>query len=369
MASSSVSSSSPTTTFLRQPADLSSSAVAAATAERFSPSPSSLIQLSKSAETPESRIRQQYNEARQHLKDKRYVEARDLFSKLSVTFGRDESTLINCADCLLGIAYSYPEGSVDRSDSVVEAKDLLDAALEKTLKGDASDEATIRAFQKIRVLYLECTNAQDPFHEDVIAKIEVCSRKIPEISNFYEKLEQAEDLIREGQLDQARAFLERLPLVPGDKAQVILARAQFYILYASTFPTDDPSRNSHVLKAQDLTFEAYDRKKELFASDKSKAAALSLFIKLYNGLRELIPIDDVDYLQVIAKLADCERELASLRPAEEPDSGKTPPDRKVTPDPVNDYWKPARLFIAFSFAAAVIVGTAVLGRRLITRLN
>jgi hypothetical protein len=251
----------------------------------------------------------------------------------------------------------------------VKAKDLLDTAFEEALKGDAIDMIT--NFQKMRNLYEELTPLvpldQTVFHGDVKAKLEECSRRIPVLSNFYKKLIYALKLLSQGQPDRARDLLGTvMPTIEGnDKAEFILARAHAR-LFSSKLPGD--SSKKHLEEAQDLAFAAYERREELYTNEDAKITALKLFKTVFEELRRLIPTDDAVHLLIKVKLEKCRKEL-DLQPTEEPDSGKTPPDRKVTPDPVADYWKPARLFIAFSFAAAVIVGTAVLGRRLITQLN
>ena len=163
-----------------------------------------------------------------------------------------------------------------------------------------------------------------------------------------------------------------MPTILGNDSKVdfILAKAMGKLKIAFTYP-EGKDRDLYALEAQAQTFTAYERKEELFTSAESKAVALSYFHILFNGLSQLIPASHAFHPEIMEKLAACRKELASLRPAdgtgtEESDS-ETP--RPVTPGPVDDYWKPARIFIAFAFAAAVIVGAAVLGRRLITRLN
>ena len=133
---------------LRRP---STSAAAAIATNRFTP-PDSPTSTRLRGETPKNPAAEKYVQARQLLSAGKADEARVLFLELITAFRDDESNLIHSADCHIGVAYSYPEESVDRERYAIQAKTLLDTALTKTLKEDESDE-TIRAFQKMRVLY------------------------------------------------------------------------------------------------------------------------------------------------------------------------------------------------------------------------
>jgi hypothetical protein len=320
---------------------------------------------------------EKYNQARTFLRGNQNEQARALFLELIASFGRKESHFINSADCHIGVAYSYPEGSPERSTHVLEAKGLLDTALVKMLGAHSSDQATINTFQKMRILYGEFIHLipsdQAAIHQDVAARIKECSEQIPPLSNFYEKLHQAH-LVQDQPEVARRIINEVMPTILGnDHPEFTLARAMGYLRLAFTFTSGD-DRDRFALEAQALTFAAYDRKAELYANNDLKITVLNTFNTLFDGLSRLITANLAIQTQIREKLLEVREELKTLIATAKTNGhseagGSTSPDRKVTPGPVDDSWKPLRLFIAFGIAAAVIAGAVFLGRRLITKLN
>ena len=310
---------------------------------------------------------EKYKQACQLLKERHYEQARSLFLELINTFGQDESHLTDSAACRLGVAHSHLKGSAERKDFALQAKKLLDDAFVNALDDDVSDEATIDSFNVIRNLYGEVSLLvpadETAVHDDVKDKIEECSRRIPALTTFYDKLQEAQDLFNRGVFDKAREILLAVmpTILDSDDVEFLLARSAGNMLIASTLPSGE-TRLQKSLEAQTQAFEAYDRKEELLRISQP-TKVYDTFIHLFADLSILIP----DNAEIKNKLAECKKLHRSsvIRPFKEAD-GK---GIKVTKDPVGDYWKPLRLFIAFGFATAVIVGAALLGRRLITKLN
>jgi len=174
----------------------------------------------------------------------------------------------------------------------------------------------------------------------------------PLLSNFYDKIKQG-DLL-EGDLARD-LFNEALKMIEGrSEPKYLLPRALGTMHLASTF-AQGSQRNDYSLKALDQTFKAYDQKEALFfVNDQAKLKALHHFSRLFTNLIPLFPSDSPILPEIQKKLSECQLELAR-RP-------------KITKEPV-DPWKVAKLFLAFGFAAAVIAGAFVLGRRYITQLS
>ena len=212
-------------------------------------------------------------------------------------------------------------------------------------------------------------DSEESFAADIASKIKECNLHIPLLSIFYEKLAQGNLSFSEGHRDNEKHFFsEALEMIRYSSGpDYLLARALGTMGLSFThLPLVSFDRQSPLLYD---ALAAYNKREELFTNEKTKVEALSLFHKLWNGLSQLVPTDLPVYSEIMEKLADCQRQLASLPQAGNPDSKKTSPGRKVTPVPVNDSRKTVKIFVAFSIAAAIIVGAAVLGRRFFTRLN
>ena len=359
--------------------DTTASAVAAAaTASLTTPASTTSASL-KGAEPPVDPLVKQYNQAHQALDKGEFHEARALFFEIINTYGEDESHLLDRANCNIGIVYTYNEVDPAAKLHIIEAKRLLDASFEKTCSDDVpvemNDEETISVFVQMKKLYNKVAilvpEVEDDIHTDIKAKIEHCTRRLPVLVNFYAELDRAQEFLTKNEARQASAIIEEvLPNVYGDGTnddpEFFVARAMGNLKLAFIYSTGD-RHYERATQAQVLTFAAYARKDELYTNDKAKARYLKAFITLFDSLSKLFAEDSPIHRKSLKNLEECQKELDSLSAGL--DSSKTPEDSNIDSDPAGDYWKPARIFLAFTIAAAVIVGAAFLGRRFITRLN
>jgi hypothetical protein len=360
--------------------DKTASAVAAAATASLSPPASTTSASLKDAEPLGNSADELYRQARQFLKDGKPHEARDIFLKLLTGYGKDESNLLNCADCTIGIAYTYKKGDPARNNHALAAKEILDAVFDKMCEDDVpeaiNDEATISGFQRIRLLYGSFVGLvpeeKTDFHADIKAKIEHCKRRTPELTYFYMELARGQGRLVRGNSDRAYAIIhEAMSSINGvdndDNPEFLVARAIGNLQLA--FATEKEARDDHATQAQSLASAAYRMKDRLYANDKAKRQFLKSFILLYDGFSRFFLTDSPLRSHFLKTLQECQKELDSLPPAEEPVASKIPEDSKIDSNPAGDYWKTARIALAFTIAAAVIVGAAFLGRRFITRLN
>ena len=351
------------------------SAVNAAVKGRFSPATSPTTAHLSRAEPAKDPLQEKYEEAFVLFLENKLEVARALFAEIIITLPSIEPNWIFLAKCKLYYGCTYLEGSDERKESAMEAKKDLDLIYsERSSWDDLPIDQKAARYKEMKFLLEKCqpliTGAEESIKADIASKIKECNLHIPLLSNFYDKLDQGTQPFAAKRHDDARQlFTEALAMINGlTEPDYLLARALGTMNLAWTYPPGEDfnlSSSTAVFSAS----VAYEQREKLFTNEKTKATALSLFCKLWNGLSQLVPTTHPDHSKIKKNLEDCQRQLASLQQTGKPDSRKTSPGSKVTPPPVNDSWKPVRIFVAFSIAAAIIVGAAVLGRRLFTRLN
>ncbi len=185
--------------------------------------------------------------------------------------------------------------------------------------------------------------------------------------DFYDKIKEgAQDHLTAEQAGEI--FTQALRMIEEHEgSSYLLARAFGTTNLATT--SDHSDANPFSSQALELTLKAYLRKEEFFTNEKAKLTTLTLFSQLFDKLSCLFSTSSSSQATIQEKLIECQEELDRLQDLI-PEIRETPPTspRKVTQEPV-DHWKTARLIFAFGFAAAIIAGAFVLGRRYITQLN
>jgi hypothetical protein len=296
------------------------------------------------------------------LIDSNPEQARTLFVELIKDMPKT-ATLLFLADCKLGLAYTYPADSEDRTQAAILAKTDLDRVYENRSAWDSLNaEEKVNRYKYLRVCLKDfeilVQDDMSSLENSVELQIEECSRHIPLLSDFYDKLN--EDAHLQENEAKREVFNQALEMIEGhEEPDYLLARAFGTTSLALTCKPGDENPFSLTALAQAII--AYQKKEALFTSDQAKLTTLNLFDKLFHNLIQLF--SDSETLVAINRMfEECREELALLE-------GSVPKDknspRKVSKEPV-DSWKTARLIIAFGFAAIVIASAFVLGRRYVS---
>jgi hypothetical protein len=331
------------------------------------PSPTS-AKLRSKEQAKDQQLQQKYNEACE-LIDSQPEQARALFFELIEGTPIAEDRLIFLASCKIGYAYTWPEDSQERNDAALIAKATLDQVYGNRSAWDSLGEEA-KIIHQYKYLRSCLKNFENLVRNEVISlednvklQIEECTRHIPLITDFYDKLIEGDRL----EEDEAKreVYHQALKMIEGfEEPGYLLARAFGVTNLALTYRFDD--NNLFSIGAITQTVLAYQQREALFTSDQAKLTTLNQFSKLFHHLIQLFSDGSEQLVAINKMLEECIQELARCKSSIPKDGPKVSP--RVSKEPV-DPWKTVKLVIAFGFAAVVIAGAFVLGRRYITRLN
>jgi hypothetical protein len=325
--------------------------------ERLSLPPSSTTAPLISAEQTGDPFLEKYQEACRFFNHNK-EDARPSFLELIEALQKTETDLLFLADCQLQLVLTYPEGHCDRNQSIIDAKQTLGRVYKTRNTWDSlNEEKKINRYKHLRrcLVQLACITPGVMTPNNIASQIEECTRHIPLLTDFYDKMDEGV------QNRSAEIFIQALEMIAEHKEpNYLLARAYGTLQHALICNVKE-DRTRLALEAQAQTFAAYEAKDVLLVNDIAKLKTLNLFCKLFAKLSQLFPAD----FDISEKLSECQKEALLLDSALEDTEVSPTNSPRVTKEPVNS-WKTARLIIAFGFAAIVIAGAFVLGRRYVS---
>jgi hypothetical protein len=326
-------------------------------------------------------------------------------------------TSLFLARCLLGLAYSYPEGTVRTNyaakvytalNKVYAYKPEWEALTKEELSSAHLDLRS--CFKRLRPLI--------PAKEvaalgEVDTKISECSALILPLDEFHEKVKEADAFFNNDKPHARKLYEEALLTIEGrDEIDYLLARAPCLLKLIGTCAKEDAARAVLRNTAQDIIFNLYKNNELLCEGGKyTKGEAFSLILGYLRLLRELTPSRQAGYtrlsLAIQSRIDACKKEVpeesaaaptregrsaaasstasrpssaslapppaaapispSSTRTGPTPPPGKTP--KKLTPVPSGGSWGLGKIFLALVFIAAVAVAGVVLYRRHIVKVS
>lgn len=291
------------------------------------------------------------------IEAREFDKARSLLEKLIPLLEENkESSLFQLAQGYFRIALTYPKLSFQSDTHLLQAKKILNEILTKLLGMDLSPAANSKDYQILRSSYLEIASLLSTDlveeHEEIVDKIKTCLQQIPPLDDFYEILDEAQNLFNEGigpnEINEIRETVKTaLSVLSGDAPDVILAKAWGHIFIAETFPVGNNERNENSALALDFALSAYAAQKDFFL-EYHKIDIYRYFKQTFSKLKKLLPENE----KIEAPYQECYRLYTFYKN-----------------HPAGDPWKASRVFALLALAAAAIVVAVVLGRRLITKLN
>ncbi|HEX2579293.1 MAG TPA: hypothetical protein VHK67_02695 [Rhabdochlamydiaceae bacterium] len=365
----------------QQVSDIGASTSSVATT-RFSLSSSSTPIRLSGDKTPDE-MEERLEQALQYIDSQQGELAIPIFLELIGLLENDDSRLIMYAHCLIELAFACPKNSNEQKDYVKQAKNILDAALSENL----SKQTVIEDLLSIKFLYTDLQalipEDQTELHQAVAAKIEECVSRIPVIDNFYSVLSEAESHLEQNNIEEARKIVrEALNTLTQRSPIFYLAIADGLIFIAKI--SEGEQRNQALLYAKDWALNAYSGAQILLQaipSNDSMSETFSQLSPLFPNDAELNTILN-NFNRSITdsspQLSEDEFEIEEENPVVHPTKSMTLKKEKkqevkkdilVSEKPVGDFWKPLKIFVAFSVAIAAFIGIGYMGQRSITKWN
>ncbi|HEX4840047.1 MAG TPA: hypothetical protein VFU89_06360 [Rhabdochlamydiaceae bacterium] len=329
------------------------------------------------------------DQAHELIEKERFENALTLLSRLIKSNKGDKSLLVLSAECYIGSTFSPSKDLNMQAERLKQAKDSLDAALEITKKEDSSNptiteelQCIIRLYKDILALsknnqaYCKDANSIKQLSTDIHTQINFCKKLQQEQArpNEIDNSEEARDIVDE----VLHFFTEEAPDLLTEEAPdllteeedthlLFLANAEHYISIAKRFEKG-PQRTQHSKLALDFAKKAYAQQ-AAFLPDFPALDVYESFKTIFFELSRLLPEDKY----IMETYAHCLKVYEYYYDHEHPTTGPQENGKEktylATKEPVGDFWKPFRLFVAFAFAFIVIGISLHLGRRSITRLN
>ncbi|HEY5236367.1 MAG TPA: hypothetical protein VIJ14_09335 [Rhabdochlamydiaceae bacterium] len=345
--------------------------------------------------------------------------AQRIFREIAVRSEGTElpETSLFLARCLLGIAYSYPEG-VERTNYAAKVYTALNKVYAYKPEWEALTKEELSSahldlrscFKRLRPLIPAKEAAA---LEEVDTKISECSALILPLDQFHEKVKEADAFFNNDKPHARKLYEEALLTIEGrDEIDYVVARAPCLLKLIGTCAKEDAARAVLRNTAQEVIFNLYNKNELLCEGGKyTKEEAFRLILGYLRLLRTLTPMSVPPNrhtrlsLAIQTRIDACKKEVpeefaaaptregrsaaasstasrpssASLAPppAAAPTSpgstrtGPTPgtPPKKVTPVPSDGSWGLGRIFFALVFIAAIAAAGVALYRRHIVKVS